>query len=293
MGYLHINNLYKDQTILMFRRCWALEKVHGTSAHLTYNAVGESLTFFAGGESHERFVALFESDLKNRFTALNRAEITVYGEAYGGKQQGMRLTYGDDLRFIIFDVKIGTCWLSVPDAHQVVTALQLDFVPYVETSTDLVDLDAIRDAPSVVAKQRGCGEDKVREGVILRPLVELTTNNGDRVVAKHKCETFSERATPQKIVDPTKLAVLAEASSIAQEWVTPMRLVHVLDKLPLSSPLSMSVVPDVIAAMVADIYREASGEVVESREASAAIGKRTVLLFKELMSAKLYNHATL
>lgn len=293
MGYLHISNLYKDQTILMFRRCWALEKVHGTSAHLTYNAVGESLTFFSGEESHERFVALFEPSLKDRFTALNRAEVAVYGEAYGGKQQGMRTTYGKDLRFIAFDVKIGNCWLSVPDAHQVVTALQLDFVPYVETSTDLTDLDSIRDAPSVVAQWRDCGDDKVREGVILRPLVELTTNNGDRVIAKHKCKAFSERATPQKIVDPTKLAVLAEASAIAQEWVTPMRLSHVLDKLPLPSPLSMTAVPDVIAAMVADIYREAAGEVVESREASAAIGKRTALLFKEYLSAKLYNCATL
>ncbi len=29
MGYMHIDNLYKDQTILMFRECYALEKIHG------------------------------------------------------------------------------------------------------------------------------------------------------------------------------------------------------------------------------------------------------------------------
>jgi hypothetical protein len=40
----------------------------------------------------------------------------------------------------------------------------------------------------------------------------------------------SERGTPQKVVDATKLAVLAESSAIAQEGVTPMRLAHVLDK---------------------------------------------------------------
>lgn len=33
MGYLHIDNLYKNRDILLFRECWALEKVHGTSAH--------------------------------------------------------------------------------------------------------------------------------------------------------------------------------------------------------------------------------------------------------------------
>ncbi len=34
MGYLHIDNLYKNQTIRLFRECYALEKVHGTSAHV-------------------------------------------------------------------------------------------------------------------------------------------------------------------------------------------------------------------------------------------------------------------
>ena len=29
MGYQHIDNLYKNQSILMFRECYALEKIHG------------------------------------------------------------------------------------------------------------------------------------------------------------------------------------------------------------------------------------------------------------------------
>lgn len=28
MGYLHIDNLYKAQEILLFRTCYALEKIH-------------------------------------------------------------------------------------------------------------------------------------------------------------------------------------------------------------------------------------------------------------------------
>ena len=80
-------------------------------------------------------------------------------------------------------------------------------------------------------------------------------------------------------MDAAKLAVLAEASAIAQEGVTPMRLAHVLDKMP--RPLGMSATPRVIAAMVADVYREAAGEVVESREAMTAIGRQTASLFRE------------
>ena len=48
MGYLHIDNLYKAQDILNFKTCYALEKIHGTSAHLKWDN-GE-LTFFSGGE---------------------------------------------------------------------------------------------------------------------------------------------------------------------------------------------------------------------------------------------------
>ncbi len=287
MGYAHIENLYKNQTILLFRRCWALEKVHGTSAHVTYRAEGQApLSFFSGGASHDRFVALFDGpDLTTRFTALGHPEVTIYGEAYGGSLMGMRATYGDTLRFVAFDAQVGETWLSVPDADQVVTGLGLEFVPFMEISTDLVELDHARDAPSVVAQRRGCGGDKLREGVVLRPPVEMTLNNGHRVVAKHKRDAFSERATPQKVVDLAKLAVLAEAQAIAQEWVTPMRLSHVLDKLP--RPLDMSATPQVIAAMITDVYREAAGEVVESRDATTAIGRRTAGLFREWLQAQL------
>ena len=284
MGYAHIENLYKNQNILLFRRCWALEKVHGTSAHITY-IEGQPLSFFSGGESHQRFIAIFnETILTAKFTALGHREVTIYGEAYGGKCMGMRATYGDELRFIAFDVRIGETWLSVPDAVQVVTALDLEFVPFIEVSTDLAELDGVRDAPSVVAQRRGCGDDKAREGVVLRPPVEVTLNGNHRVVAKHKREAFSELATPQKIVNAAKLAVLAEASAIAQEWVTPMRLIHVLDKLP--RPIDMSATPHVIAEMTADVYREAAGEIVKSRDAATAIGRRTAGLFREWLQAQ-------
>src|SRR5690348_10996218 len=39
MGYLHIGNLYKTQDLLLFRECYALEKVHGTSAHITCKTI--------------------------------------------------------------------------------------------------------------------------------------------------------------------------------------------------------------------------------------------------------------
>ena len=53
MAYLHIDNLYKNQEILMFKECYALEKIHGTSAHVGFKE--GAIHFFSGGENHERF----------------------------------------------------------------------------------------------------------------------------------------------------------------------------------------------------------------------------------------------
>ena len=36
MSYMHIDNLYKNQDILLFKECYALEKIHGTSAGLEF-----------------------------------------------------------------------------------------------------------------------------------------------------------------------------------------------------------------------------------------------------------------
>lgn len=286
MGYLHIDNLYKSQAVLMTgSHIWALEKVHGTSAHVRYKS-GE-LIFFSGGEKHANFVEVFDvPELLRRFGELSYDDVTVYGEAYGGKQQGMRATYGDELCFIVFDVKVDDEWLALPGAATSAAALGLEFVPFrMVSATALGEIDAERDKPSEVAARRGMGDDKAREGVVLRPLIEATKNGGQRIIAKHKCEAFSERATPQKVVDPAKLQLLTDAAAIADEWVTPMRLSHVLDKL--AGPFDMTRTGEVIRAMLADVYREAAGEVVESKEANTAIGKNTALLFKRWLNEQL------
>ena len=42
MAYLHIDNLYKNQEILMFKECYALEKIHGTSGTITLRSFPSS-----------------------------------------------------------------------------------------------------------------------------------------------------------------------------------------------------------------------------------------------------------
>ena len=300
MGYAEISNLYKNQDILLFKECYALEKIHGTSAHIAYEDDGgggqRRITYFSGGEKHENFVALFDEEaLMKAFLEIGATKVKVHGEAYGGKQQGMKATYGDKLKFIVFDVKIGEhSWLSVPQAEEVAKTLGLEFVHYVKIPTTLEAIDAERDADSVQAVRNGITEPRKREGVVLRPLISVRKNNGERIVAKHKREDFSERKTKQKVTDKDKLKVLQEAKEIADEWVTPMRLTHVLDQVQSEinaagdqREIGIEDMGTIIKAMIADVLKESTDEIVDSKAARTAIGRKAAGLYKERLKGGL------
>ncbi len=281
MAYQHIDNLYKNQGILLFKECYAMEKIHGTSAHISYNKGG--VKFFAGGGNHDNFVAIFnKDDLKKRFDEIIVGDETVivYGENYGGKQQNMSKVYGNEGKFVAFEVKIGDMWLNVPKAEGIVLGLGLEFVYYKRISTNMLEIDMERDAFSVQAKRNGMGEHP-REGIVLRSIEEVTLNNGERIIAKHKTDAYSEIKTPRD-VSPEKLRVIEEAKAIADEWVTPMRLEHILS----GSGLEMRIesIGKVIPLMIEDITREAEGEIIDSPDARKEIGRQTALLIKRGLS---------
>jgi hypothetical protein len=332
MGYMHIDNLYKNKDLLMFKKVYALEKIHGTSAHISFRRVpgqvsdltedevraaaetGELLVevaarkvkadigFFSGGEKYDNFVKLFDlEDLKKRFLEAGPEKMTVFGEAYGGRQQGMKDTYGPVLKFVAFDVLMSDnrdpnaepgskIWLGVESATRMVERLGLEFVAWNLVDTDLASLDRERDLPSRQAVRNGITEPRIAEGVVLRPPIEVRTNNGGRLIAKHKRPEFSERSSKKDTqVTPEKLAILSKAEEIATEWVTTTRLEHVLDKIQAQKqrPPMMEDTREVIDAMVEDVTREAKGEIVESKEAIKAISSTTAKLFAKVQRKRL------
>jgi hypothetical protein len=292
MGYMKIDNLYKNNQILNFKQAYALEKVHGTSAHIQWT--NNHLTFFSGGEKHDNFVALFDQQKLVDYFAPKYTDkddkVYIYGEAYGGKQQGMNKTYGPKLHFIVFDVNINGTWLDVPKAEEYALSLGLEFVPYELVSTDIDALNHERDRDSIVAMRRDMGEGHIREGVVLRPPFEVRLNGGGRCMMKHKRDEFREHKTPRSVLDMSAedLLVLHKAEQVADEWCVPMRLEHVLGKLMVNgAEPEMKDIPRVIEAMVEDIYVEAKGEIVESREVRKAIGTRAVKLFKQRLARSI------
>ena len=306
MGYCHIQNLYKDQTILMFRECYALEKIHGTSAHLSFSRSGAgavAVSFSPGGADAGQFRALFDAaTLMVKYAEHGASDLIVYGEAYGGRRQGQSWRYGKELRFVAFDVKIvgwvaagsplSDTWLDVPAADALVVALGLEFVHYARVGTDLVSLDRERDEPSTQSARNGVeGGPHRREGVVLRPLREAFIG-GERVIAKHKRDEERETTTPRQVVSAERTKVLEDAQAIADEWVTEMRLTHVLQRVEAEKrgttlgPVGMGDAGKVILVMVEDVLREGAGELVDSREARAAIGRRTAILLSRRLAVR-------
>lgn len=284
MSYMEIGQLYKEKDVLLFKEIFCLEKIHGSSSHVTWgpNAPGEVgssgvLSFFSGGEKQERFEAVFDKQaLIDAFMKLGYPQVTVYGEVYGGKCQGMKATYGDKLRFIAFEVKVDDIWLSVSNAEEVARGLGFDFVHYQKIPATIEAIEEQMLLPSVQAVRNGCGDDKKREGVVLRPLIEVLKQNGKRIIAKHKNPDFQETKT-KRVLSGDALEVLNEAEAIAEEYVVEMRLVHVLDGFP---GFQIEQMGDVLKAVVEDIKKEAGEEIVFSKEARVAISKKAAGMLK-------------
>ncbi len=282
MSYAHIDNLYRAKEILLFRECYAMEKIHGSSSHISFK--DSQLHFFAGGETHEAFLRIFNvEELAKKFNEIYALQnITVYGEVYGGRCQAMSHTYGDKLKFIVFDISYENIWQDVPVAERMAINLGLEFVHYKKISTDIKEIDAERDAESVQAIRNGCGPGKKREGVVLRPLIEMANKTGERIVAKHKRADFSENKTQREVdVSSDKLQILEEANAIAEEWVTANRLKNILSHLP-EDKKDISNMKNIIQLMVDDVIREGRDEIVDSKDSRKAISTKTVQLFKNM-----------
>jgi hypothetical protein len=131
------------------------------------------------------------------------------------------------------------------------------------------------------------GPGHMREGVVLRPIIEMYySNNGTAlpIRVKHKRPEFSERKHTPKFTDPEELKLIEDAQMAIDEFCVYHRLEHILQKLP--QDLEMKDVNKVIKAMQEDVTREGAGEVQDSKEFRKALGKKTVKLFKEWLNKK-------
>ena len=115
-------------------------------------------------------------------------EATIYGEGIGPKIQKVGKLYGDQYRFLVFDIKVGNTYLerSNPFYAQIIKAFGVEEVP---TLPDMTPNEAVE---FVKSKPRSwINANAPMEGVVLRPKVRLYGPDGSRLIVKVKAKDYA------------------------------------------------------------------------------------------------------
>jgi len=166
------------------------EKVDGTNIRVMWNYQNETLRF--GGKQDSSEIPKFLVNRLHELFAVNRMKlqfpkdsVCLYGESYGTKIQKAGSNYRPDQSFVLFDVKLGEQWLQRKDVEHVGNSLSIDVVPVIGFGT-LSDMVA-----KTETGLKSMWGDFIAEGIVARPVVELCTYNGDRVITKIKYKDFT------------------------------------------------------------------------------------------------------
>lgn len=111
--------------------------------------------------------------------------MVLYGEGYGAKIQSGG-GYRPDQGFVLFDVWFEGLWLERSNVEDIAGQVGCDVVPIVETGTLHKMIDIVR-AGDDLSRWPGV----VMEGLVARPVVELQSRRGERVITKLKRKDFA------------------------------------------------------------------------------------------------------
>lgn len=162
------------------------EKVDGTNIRVMKIENGIE---FGGKSDNAQIPAPLVKFLQDKF--LNNPAFSdfpidtcLYGEGYGPKIQKIGGKYRDSPSFVLFDVKIGDWWLKREDVEDIAIQFCIDFVPVVGQGT-------LQDAVNMVKNgMKSMWGDFQAEGLVLRPEIELSARNGERIITKIKCRDY-------------------------------------------------------------------------------------------------------
>lgn len=164
------------------------EKVDGTNIRVMFDG---SVITFGGKTDNAQIPAFLVTRLQERFLSQRPMfeskfadGVCLYGEGYGARIQKGGENYRPDSDFVLFDVKVGDCWLQRKDVEDVAGAFGLDLVPIIGDGT-LGDLVA-----RVRAGFNSTWEQFAAEGIVARPLTELKDRAGHRIITKLKHRDF-------------------------------------------------------------------------------------------------------
>lgn len=179
----------KNRTYSMLKSWRWTEKIDGTNIRCIW--MSGKLTF--GGKTdnaqiHADLIKwLYENVTVDKMREVfPDADAVLYGEGYGaGIQKGGGLL-SPVKKFVLFDVRVGTWWLSHENVCDVAAKLGLDVVPDFGEMT-------LEDATELVRggfKSRLACSVCDAEGLVGRPLETLFDKKGARLIVKLKTKDF-------------------------------------------------------------------------------------------------------
>lgn len=167
------------------------EKVDGTNIRVIWDGHAVS---FGGRTENAQIPSHLVNKLNDLFGGTNKEEIfeqkfgetkvILFGEGFGEKIQKGGGLYGP-VDFILFDVFCGGMWLKRDSVEDIANTFGIRTVPIVGTGTLPEAVEYIRQHPKSFLR------DAEMEGVVCRPVCELSDRRGNRLIVKVKCRDFN------------------------------------------------------------------------------------------------------
>ena len=164
------------------------EKIDGTNIRVMWD--GHTVKF--GGRTNnaqlpsqlvQKLVDMFSGTTNEQLFEqhFGEKEVVFYGEGFGGKIQSGH-AYSQEQSFILFDIKVGSKFITREHVEAIAKSFNILVVPICLIGTIKEAVDYVITRPnSLIAEQT-----KESEGVVGRPLFELTDDRGNRIIVKIK-----------------------------------------------------------------------------------------------------------
>lgn len=165
------------------------EKIDGTNIRIVYDPHAEQKITILGRQKDSKVPKLLYEFLKYHFTierlssAFNAdTTYTLYGEGYGNNIQSAGPKYSKNVRFMLFDVRLGDIWLSRQEVKEKADQLELPFPPQYGYMTEKEVIELVSSRPNSLCSD----EPQIFEGIIARTEPYIFLNTGIRIMWKLK-----------------------------------------------------------------------------------------------------------
>lgn len=166
------------------------EKIDGTNIRVCWDGyrvsfMGRTDKAQIPGHLLSKLREIFGGDLEEEIfeQTFGNKEVILFGEGYGEKIQKGGGLYGP-VNFRLFDVYVNGYWLATDAVDDIAQTFGIDTAPFIFRGTLEDGVRFIKTHPKSVLR------DAEMEGIVGRPLIQMFSRTGERIMVKIKCRDF-------------------------------------------------------------------------------------------------------